>query len=31
MSYELTKKIVKALDDKKGINIEVIDIRELVR
>lgn len=29
MSYELTKKIVKALDDKKGINIEVIDIREL--
>lgn len=29
MSLELTKKIVKALDDKKGQNIEVIDIREL--
>lgn len=29
MSLELTKKIVKALDDKKGLNIEVIDIREL--
>ena len=29
MSYEMTKKIVKALDDKKGENIEVIDIREL--
>ena len=29
MSLELTKKIVKALDDKKAVNIEVIDIRNL--
>ena len=29
MSKELVKKIVKALDDKKAIQIEVIDIQEL--
>lgn len=29
MSFELVKKIVKALDDKKAVNIEVIDITGL--
>lgn len=29
MSYELAKKIVNALDDKKAVNIEVIDIKDL--
>lgn len=29
MSIELAKEIVKALDDKKAVNIEVIDITEL--
>jgi len=29
MSYELVKKIVKALDDKKAQSIEVIDIEEV--
>ncbi|MBQ6906916.1 MAG: ribosome silencing factor [Clostridia bacterium] len=29
MSYEMAKKIVKALDDKKAVNLQIIDIKDI--